>query len=284
MTASMLSLVAGAVYPGGLVSPNWQLLWVQNVLLMFVQLTTGATLYAQNDRYSWWLTGPVRRVTAHGGRRLTLTIHALAGVTLVVVNCGFVYLWVAGQPADLKTLLVSRPTITLTTLAVTGGFVLMAVLGVSLYAELTPGTRLPVWRFGYALSRKLHRAVFVLVVGLLGYHVFLTPRVYLVWATWIRDMDPFGLLALAHIGIWGVLAGQSLLMLGEWATGDTFTRWTVDRTGRAGIAGAVVAVGAGLERSMLEWSLPVLTIGFVAAVLLGRHLLGRRQTDRERPS
>lgn len=222
-------------------APNWQLLWAQNLLLLVVQFTTGAALYSQDDRYARYLTVPLEFVTSRSGRDALLWLHATSGVVLVVVNVWFTIAWVSDSPLTLVELYSADPALTVSTFALTGTLVAMAILGVSLYANTTPDTRLPLWRFEYARSRKLHRGLFAVVIVLLGHHIFVLPRVVAAWTRWLGAGEPFGLVMLLLIGIWGVMAGQVAAMLGEWVTGVPVGGWERSVAGQASVAGLAIA-------------------------------------------
>lgn len=248
-------------YPGGL--SNWELLWAQNLVFVLVQFTTGATLYTQNRTYSAFVTAPARAVSRWAGRSLLVAVHVLSGLVLIGLNLAFVWSWLGSQPRPIPALVAARPAIALSTFLLTGALLLMGLLGVSLYANLRPDTVFPVWSFEYALSRKLHRALFIVVVGVLGYHVFFIPRVSLVWTAWVADGEPFGAVVLILVAVWGLLAGQSVLMAGEWLTGNLFSRWESDYS--AALSGAGVALALALAAGLV---LTDLGPGALLAVML----------------
>ena len=155
-----------------------------------------------------------------------------------------------------------------TTLLLTIGILVMGITGGSLYVSVRPDTIVPFWSFEYALSRKLHRGAFVLVVLLLGHHIYFDPRIYLVWESWIANAELFGVIVLGTFALWGILAAQSLLMAAEWVTGRFFSKWIVDASGIVSIAGMVVALAFALVRTFTSLSSIQLVAG-VTVLCLG---------------
>ncbi|MDY7082120.1 MAG: hypothetical protein SXQ77_06885, partial [Halobacteria archaeon] len=70
-----------------------------------------------------------------------------------------------------------------------------------MYANTRPDSSLPLWKFEYAVSRKIHRALFVFVIGVLGYHIFFTPRIYAAWSSWVTTGEVFAVLVLGIIAV-----------------------------------------------------------------------------------
>lgn len=267
-----MSPYLASMYPGGV--PNWELLWLQNVLFVFAQFTTGAALFTQNTRYADPLLVPVGVLTRDISRNTLVLIHVVTGVLLVAANIVFVAAWIISQGGSIVDLLGTRSTMTLTSLLLTGGIAAMAVFGVSLYANIRPGSVLPLWKFDYAFSRKVHRGLFIGIVLLLGYHIFLTPRVVVVWSNWISTGEPFGILVLGIIAVWGILAGNAVLMSVEWLSGHMFSRWEVDRSGRASALGAFGAFSIALGLSYLD-STPTVLLLVGAAVAVAAFATSR---------
>lgn len=266
MTATALLPPTGvaSLYPGGAV--DWQLLWIQNAVLIFLQFTTGAALFTQDHRYAGYVTAPLE-AAGWTGRHPLVLVHAATGVLLVSVNLVFAGRWLSTAS------FAAQPAMAATTLVLTTALAAMAVFGASLYANVRPDTRLPLWSFDYAFSRKLHRLLFVVVVATLGYHLYLTPRVSTVWKSWLLDLDPFGALALLSILVWGVLAAHSTVMLGEWATGRVFSRWHVGVGRISAVGGGIAALlvaGSVLEASAAQVLLVVATV--LAAALFFRRI------------
>ncbi len=226
------------MYPGGAV--GWEVLWLQNVLLLFVQFTTAASLYSQDTRYSELPLYPWNRLK-DVDRRLVLSVHAFTGVAIVAVNLGFMVEWTTSYPSVVAAY-SADPTMAVSAAALTAALVLMAFFGVSLYANVRPETRFPLWRFRYGFSRKLHRGLFVFVVAVLGHHVFLVERVVVTWIGWLLGMEVFGVLMMASVAVWGMLAGHAVLMVAELLSGDMFSGWSRSFDREAAAAGAVFAV------------------------------------------
>lgn len=210
------------LYPG--TYPFWKTLWIQNLVLVFLQFTTAAALYAQDTTYTRAVTGLLERVIPLRGRRIVLMTHVASGLLLLVLNLfctgEWFYFWVAaGTP--LGTLFSTLPMAWFN-LLFTVFLLIMAVTGLSMYRTLRPSSILSRWDFGFAGSRLVHRGFFLVIIGILGYHVFfmVSDR----WLRWLRRGDPFSVLVLLMVALWGLVTAQSLLMGEEMFTRSVFRK------------------------------------------------------------
>lgn len=215
------------MYPGGY--PFWTVLWLQNVLLIFVQFTTAASLYSQDTRYAAYLMRPLEWMTSWRGRGLLVRIHAVGGLLVVGLNLLCLATWwvlIARRGGSVVGLLVAWPisVIAWTNLLLTGLLLGMGITGVSLYAHLRPGSVFADLHFDYPLSRQFHRLLFVGLVLVLGYHVFLFPRVSLVWMDWLSRGYVFGFLVLGIVLVLLMLGGLAAWMVRDWLLGRMFAR------------------------------------------------------------
>lgn len=278
------------LYPGRY--PFWAVLWLQNVVLIFVQFTTAASLYSQDSRYAAFLLRPLEWMSPWRGRGLLVRIHALGGLLVVGLNLVCLGTWsvrINSRGGSVLELLLGQPVSLMawTNVLLTGLLLGMGAAGISLYANIRPDSLFSGWRFDYALSRQLHRLLFVGLVGVLGYHVFLFPRVSLVWMDWLSRGYAFGFLVLAIVFVLLMLVGMALWMVRDWLWGRMFAR--SDRTPHLSVTtGAVVlsllgggAVRAGLlspaHGALLGGAL---VAGLVAWIAVGRI---RERTPRSHP-
>jgi hypothetical protein len=233
-------------YPG--VYTHWGSLWVLILLLAFVQIPTALTLFSQDPRYSVFLHPPPRMLAFRWGRNVTTWIHVVSGALVLLLGLACVALWFqlrlsAGIPVS--QLLLGRDWTALTwpIIALTLAIIALAVSGVSLYANIRPGTRLPVWRFDYVLSRKIHRLSFMTMLAVLGYHLFFAPRVSAMWLSWLFGPNLFGLIVLLVLLVLGVSVIHAAFMGLEWATHNMFTRTLAPPVPRASLVGVVGLIG-----------------------------------------
>lgn len=215
-------------YPGQYV--YWQILWIQIILLVFVQFTTALSLYEQRHSYARFLTVPLERVLPWKGRDLLVKVHAASGISVLVLNLlctvtwfyfklsggvGFQQILFGGS----ESTLIAWINISVSTLVF-----LMFVFGVSLYKNNRPDTSLPFWKLEYFLSRTIHRIVFFLLVVVLGYHIFFIPKISRVWVEWLFYGHGFSVVLLAVFVIGGMASAQAVLMVVELVTGTAFTK------------------------------------------------------------
>jgi hypothetical protein len=238
-------------YPG--VYLYWQLLWVQILLLVVVQFPTAATLFNQDQRYAAFLTRPLRAISPAWGRDLVIWVHALSGLFVLFANLACSFIWFAAQSTPITELLFSSGPLAIlgwTNLAFNVFFLVMAVTGMSLYTNIRPNTVVPFWKFEYALSKQLHRLSFVLLVAILGYHIFFTPRVSLMWMGWLSGPNLFGLVMLLTLALWAVLAGQAVLMVWEWLTGTMYSKSQRSPSANVSFIAILAVVALGLIASL----------------------------------
>jgi hypothetical protein len=239
-------------YPG--VYKYWGPLWALIILLVAVQIPTALALFSQDTRYAAFLTLPVRSVYSRWGRGVVTWIHAGSGALVLLLGLACISLWFQEKSSlgiPLSQLLLGKgwtvlswPIIALT-IAVTA----LAVSGVSLYANIRPGTRLPVWRFDYVLSRKIHRLSFIVMLAVLVYHLFLTPRVSAMWLTWLSGRSLFGLIMLLVLVVLGVALIHGAFMGLEWVTNSMFKKTLGRSVTPASLVGAIGLTGLGVAAS-----------------------------------
>ncbi|MCS7144503.1 MAG: hypothetical protein NZ879_05720 [Archaeoglobaceae archaeon] len=195
------------IYPGQY--EYWQIVWIQIILLVYVQFITAFSLYTQKDFYSKFFK-IFERFFPWKGRDFLIKLHAFSGISVFVLNVlcttTWFYLKISGG-LSIFDILTSGETAIIgwVNLASTVLISLMLVFGVSLYKNNRPDTKLPFWKFEYYLSRIIHRLVFLLIIVILGYHVFFISKIFNAWNDWILMGHLFVLLPITSIII-GILA------------------------------------------------------------------------------
>ena len=258
-------------YPG--VYKYWGPLWALISLLVFVQFPTALTLFSQDTRYSAFMALPSRLLASRWGRDVMTRIHAGSGGLVLLLGLACIALWFQHKLSlgiPLSQLLLGRglTVIAWPIIAQTVAIAALAVSGVSLYANIRPGTRLPVWRFDYVLSRKIHRASFILMLAVLVYHLFLTPRVSSMWLSWLADPGLFGLIVLLVLIVLGVAVIHAAFMGLEWVTHSMFRKTLARSVAPASLVGVI-----GLTGLAVAASVEPVPVGWVGAVGLGVVLL-----------
>ncbi|MEM4541423.1 MAG: hypothetical protein QXP46_07995, partial [Archaeoglobaceae archaeon] len=202
------------IYPGQY--EYWQIVWIQIILLVYVQFVTALSLYTHKESYSKFFK-IFERFLPWKGRDFLIKLHAFSGISIFVLNVlcttTWFYLKISGG-ISLTDILTSGETavIAWVNLASTTLITLMFVFGVSLYKNNRPDTRLPFWKFEYYLSRTIHRLVFLLIVVILGYHIFFIAKISSAWNDWILMGHPFVFIPITSIII-GILAFMLALVL-----------------------------------------------------------------------
>ncbi len=257
-------------YPGAYT--YWQPLWALIVLLVFVQLPTALTLFAQDTRYAAFLTLPFRVLASRRGRNVIVWIHLVSGSLVLLLGLACMALWFQQKlrwGISVSQLLLSGwSVLAWPIILLTMAIIALAASGISLYANLRPGTRLPVWRFDYVLSRKIHRLSFIIMLAVLGYHLFFTPRISAMWLAWLLGPHLFGLLVLLVLLVLGVGVMHAAFMALEWGTHTTFTKTFARAVAPASLVGIISLIG--LAVGTLVQPVP---IGWVGAGGLGTFLL-----------
>ncbi len=247
-------------YPG--VYRYWGPLWALIFLLVFVQIPTAFTLFSQDTRYSAFLTLPFRALASRRGRDAMTWIHVVSGALILLLGLACIPLWFQNKLSlgiPLSQLLIGSGWTALAwpIVALTIAIVALAVSGVSLYANIRPGTRLPVWRFDYVLSRKIHRLSFMIMLAVLVYHLFLTSRVSAMWLSWLSDPGLFGLIVLLVLVVLGVAVIHGAFMGLEWVTNSMFTKTfgrSVTPACLVGVTGLIgLAVAASVQSLPEDW-------------------------------
>ncbi|HJN88411.1 MAG: DUF4405 domain-containing protein [Dehalococcoidia bacterium] len=258
-------------YPG--VYQYWGPLWALITLLVFVQIPTALTLFSQDTSYSALLTLPFRMLASRWGRDVMTLTHVGSGALILLLGLACIALWFqqklnSGIP--LSQLLLDRGWTVLAwpIIALTIATIALAVSGVSLYANVRPGTRLPVWRFDYVLSKKIHRLSFIIMLAVLVYHLFLTPRVSGMWLSWLSDPGLFGLIVLLVLVVLGVAVIHGAFMGLEWVTHSMFRKTLARSVAPASLVGVI-----GLTGLAVAASVEPVPVGWVGAVGLGVVLL-----------
>jgi len=260
-------------YPG--VYQYWAPLWALISLLVVVQIPTALTLFSQDTRYSAFLTLPFRALASRRGRDVMTWIHAGSGALVLLLGLACIALWFQQKLSlgiPLSELLHGRDWTALAwpIIAVTVAITALAVSGVSLYANIRPGTRLPVWRFDYVLSRKIHRLSFIIMLAVLAYHLFLTPRVSGMWLSWLSDPGLFGLIILLALITLGVAVIHAAFMGLEWVTNSMFRKAFARSVTPASLVGVVgltgLAVAASVQSVPAGW-IDALGLGVVLFML-----------------
>ncbi len=258
-------------YPG--VYQYWGPLWALITLLVFVQIPTALTLFSQDTSYSALLTLPFRMLASRWGRDVMTLTHVGSGALILLLGLACIALWFqqklnSGIP--LSQLLLDRGWTVLAwpIIALTIATIALAVSGVSLYANVRPGTRLPVWRFDYVLSKKIHRLSFIIMLAVLVYHLFLTPRVSGMWLSWLSDPGLFGLIVLLVLVVLGVAVIHGAFMGLEWVTRSMFRKTLARSVAPASLVGVI-----GLTGLAVAASVEPVPVGWVGAVGLGVVLL-----------
>ena len=258
-------------YPG--VYKYWGPLWALIFLLVFVQIPTALTLFSQDSRYSAFLTLPFRMLASRWGRNVMIWIHVVSGALVLLLGLACMALWFQhrlswGIPLSHLLLGTGSTVLAWPIIAITIAIIALAVSGVSLYANIRPGTRLPVWRFDYVLSRKIHRLSFIIMLAVLGYHLFFTPRISAMWLSWLFGPNLFGLLVLLVLLVLGMAVIHADFMGLEWVTNNMFSKTLARPVAPASLVGFIGLIG--LAVAALVQSVPV---GWVGAVGLGVVLL-----------
>lgn len=258
-------------YPGAY--RYWGPLWALIVLLVFVQLPTALALFSQDTRYAAFLTPIFKPLASRWGRHVITWIHIVCGALVLLLGLACMALWFRqklywGMPVSQLLLGSGWTALAWSIIVVTMAIIGLAVSGVSLYANIRPGTRLPVWRFDYVLSRKIHRLSFIIMLAVLGYHLFLTPRVSAMWLSWLVEPNLFGLLVLLVLLVLGVAVLHAAFMGLEWGTQTMFTKSFARAVAPASLVGVIGL--SGLAIAALVQSVPT---GWVGAVGLGVALL-----------
>lgn len=258
-------------YPG--VYKYWGPLWALILLLVFVQIPTALTLFSQDSRYAALVTFPFRMLVSRWGRNVMIWIHVVSGVLVLLLGLVSLVLWFQHRLSwgiSLTHLLLARGSTTLAwpIIAITVAIITLAVSGVSLYGAIRPGTRLPVWRFGYVLSRKIHRLAFIIMLTVLGYHLFFTPRISAMWLSWLFGPTLFGLIVLLVLVVLGLAVIHANVMGLEWATNHMFSKTFARSVAPASLIGGIGLIGIAVV-SLIQ---PV-PVGRVGAVGLGVVLL-----------
>lgn len=202
------------IYPGQY--EYWQILWIQIILLVYVQFVTAFSLYTHKESYSRFFKF-FDRFFPWKGRDFLIKLHAFSGIAVFSLNVlcttTWFYLKISGGLSILDVLTAGETAVIgWINLASTTLISLMFVFGVSLYKNNRPDTKLPFWRFEYYLSRVLHRLVFLLIVVILGYHIFFISKIFSAWCDWILIWHPFALIPITSIII-GILAFMFALVL-----------------------------------------------------------------------
>ena len=202
------------IYPGQY--DYWQIVWIQIILLVYVQFVTAFSLYTHKESYSKFFKF-FERFLPWKGRDFLIKVHAFGGISVFVFNIlcttTWFYLKISGGLSILDiltsgdTAVIGWINIISTTL-----ISLMFVFGVSLYRNNRPDTKLPFWRFEYYLSRIIHRVVFLLIVVAIGYHIFFITKIFSAWIDWILMGHIFALIPITSIII-GILAFMLALVL-----------------------------------------------------------------------
>jgi hypothetical protein len=258
-------------YPGAY--RYWGLLWALIFLLVFVQIPTALTLFSQDTRYAAFLALPCRTLASRWGRNVITWMHVVSGVLVLLLGLACMAVWLQhrlswGIPVAQLLLGSGWTALAWPIIVVTMAIIALAVSGVSLYANLRPGTRLPVWRFDYVLSRKIHRLSFIIMLAVLGYHLFFTPRVSVMWLSWLFGPNLFGLIVLLVLLVLGVAMMHAAFMGLEWVTHNMFTKTFALSVAPASLVGVIGLIG--LAVAALMQSVPA---GWVGAVGLGVVLL-----------
>jgi hypothetical protein len=175
-------------------------------------------------------------------------MHLVSGALVLLLGLACMALWFQhswrwGIP--LSHLLLGRGWTALAwpIIVLTMAIIALVVSGVSLYANLRPGTRLPVWRFDYVLSRKIHRLSFLIMLAVLGYHLFFPPRVSAMWLSWLVGPHLFGLLVLLVLLVLGVAVLHAAFMGLEWVTHQMFTKAFANAVAPASLVGIIGLLG-----------------------------------------
>lgn len=174
------------IYPGQY--EFWQILWIQIILLVYVQFTTALSLYTQREAYSK-VFKLFEKFLPWRGRDFLIKLHAFSGICVFILNIfcttTWFYLKISGGLSIIdiltsgETAIIGWVNLFSTTL-----ISLMFVFGISLYKNNRPDTTLPFWKFEYYLSRIMHRIVFLLLIIILGYHVFFISKIATAWSDW----------------------------------------------------------------------------------------------------
>lgn len=250
----------GLHYPGAYA--HWGSLWALIFLLVFIQIPTALTLFSQDTRYSAFLTPPFRALASRWARNAIAWIHIVSGALVLALGLACIALWFRqrlGWGIPLSQLLLGGAGTGLAwpIIALTMAIIALAVSGVSLYANIRPGTRLPLWRFDYVLSRKIHRLSFIVMLAVLGYHLFFTPRVSAMWLSWLFGPNLFGLIVLLVLLVLGVAVIHATFMGLEWVTHNTFTKAFAPSVAPASLVGVIGLIGlavAALVRTVsVDW-------------------------------
>jgi hypothetical protein len=200
-------------------------------------------------------------------------IHAVSGALVLLLGFACIALWFQQKLSlgiPLSQLLLGRGWTALAwpIIALTIAIAALAVSGLSLYANIRPGTRLPVWRFDYVLSRKIHRLSFIIMLAVLVYHLFLTPRVSAMWLYWLSGPSLFGLIVLLVLIVLGVAVIHAAFMGLEWVANSMFSKTLARSVTPASLVGVIGLIGLAVAASVQ--SIPA---GWVGAVGLGVVLL-----------
>lgn len=202
------------IYPGQY--DYWQIVWIQIILLVYVQFVTAFSLYTHRESYSK-LFKFFERFFPWKGRDFLIKVHAFGGISVFVLNVlcttTWFYLKISGG-LSIADVLSSGDTAVIGWINIisTSLISLMFVFGVSLYRNNRPDTKLPFWRFEYYLSRIIHRFVFLLIVVVIGYHIFFITKIFSAWIDWILMGHIFSLIPITSIII-GILAFMLALAL-----------------------------------------------------------------------
>jgi hypothetical protein len=199
--------------------------------------------------------------------------HAVSGALVLLLGLACIALWFQQKLSlgiPLSQLLAGSGWTALAwpIIALTLAIIALAVSGVSLYANVRPGTRLPVWRFDYVLSRKIHRLSFIIMLAVLVYHLFLTPRVSAMWLSWLSGPSLFGLIVLLVLIVLGVAVIHAAFMGLEWVTNSMFSKTLARSVTPASLVGVIGLIGLAVAASVQ--SVPV---SWVEAVGVGLVLL-----------
>lgn len=245
-------------YPGAY--EYWQPLWLLIFLLVFVQIPTALTLFSQDTRYSSFLAFPVGTLTSRWGRNVMIWIHLVSGALVLLLGLACMALWfqqrlIWGIPVSQLLFGRGESVLAWSTIALTIAIIALAVSGLSLYANIRPGTRLPVWRFDYVLSRKIHRLSFIIMLAVLEFHMFFTPRVSGMWLSWLFGPNLFGLIVLLVLLVLGVAVIHAVFMGLEWVTTTMFTKTFARPVAPASSVGVIALIG--LSVAALAWSVPM---------------------------
>ncbi|MCX8172937.1 MAG: hypothetical protein N3D09_04940 [Archaeoglobaceae archaeon] len=202
------------MYPGQY--EYWQILWLQIILLVYIQFLTGFSLYTQKESYSKPFK-LLEKFLPWKGRDFLIKLHAFSGISVFLLNILCTATWFYSKLSgglSFVDILTSGETALIgwTNLVSTSLIFLMFLFGVSLYKNNRPDTTLPFWRFEYYASKLIHRLAFFLLVLTLGYHIFFIPKIFSTFIDWITLGHLFVLIPITSILI-GILAFLLAFML-----------------------------------------------------------------------